>query len=60
MDLCHQLNANTLYGIAHDKRMSEDDRKRLIAQLLSTLSCEGMADGRCGKRMLSAADTQPS
>jgi len=60
MDLCHQLNANTLYGIAHDKRMSVDDRKRLIAQLLSTLSCEGMTDGRCGKRMLSAADTQPS
>jgi len=57
MDLCHQLNANTLYGIAHDRRLSEDDRKRLIAQLLSTLSCEGMADGRCGKQSAKDAET---
>jgi len=56
MDLCHQLNANTLYGIAHDKRMSEEERKRLIAQLLSTLSCDGMVDGRCGKQGPEAAE----
>jgi len=60
MDLCHQLNANTLYGIAHDKRMSEDDRKRLIAQLLSTLSCDGMVDGRCGKQAPRGGETPSS
>ncbi|HWK33775.1 MAG TPA: hypothetical protein VNR51_08865 [Hyphomicrobium sp.] len=59
MDLCHQLNANTLYGIAHDKRMSEEDRKRLIAQLLSTLSCDGMVDGRCGKQTQKEAEKPP-
>ncbi|HET6321450.1 MAG TPA: hypothetical protein VFF87_05310 [Hyphomicrobium sp.] len=60
MDLCHQLNANTLYGIAHDKRMSEEDRKRLIAQLLSTLSCDGMVDGRCGRQRLSDVERTSS
>lgn len=40
----YELNAATIYSVAHDASMTEDERRRLIAQLLKLMACDTPAD----------------
>jgi hypothetical protein len=36
----YEVNANTIYSVAHDATMSVDERKQLIARLLEMMACD--------------------
>jgi hypothetical protein len=36
--LFYEVNANTLYSIAHDESMGVDERKKLMAQVLKMMA----------------------
>jgi hypothetical protein len=45
--LFYELNAATIFNVAHDQQMTPSDRRALIAQLLRLMACDtpiGTAD----------------